>query len=52
MYEYYNDVCNKMLKLNKKKICKLKLYVCYIVFYMLKLVVMFNINVIVLLKLL
>lgn len=47
MYEHYNDACNKMPKLNKKKICKLKLksHVCYIVLYMLKLVATLNTNV-------
>lgn len=45
MYEHYNDACNKMPKLNKKKICKLKSRVCYIVLYMLKLVATLNTNV-------
>lgn len=42
MYEHYNDACNNMTKLNKKKICKLKSHVCYIVRYMLKLVATLN----------
>lgn len=45
MYEHYNDACNKMPKLNKKKIYKLKSPVCYIVLYMLKLVATLNTNV-------
>lgn len=45
MYEHYNDACNKMPKLNKKKICKLKSHVSYIVLYMLKLVATLNTNV-------
>lgn len=51
MYKHYNDVCNTMPKLNKKKLCKIKLHMCYIVLYMLKKIATLNTNVTALSKL-